>query len=120
MAKTGRPRKNIDKTQFEKLCALQCTKKEIQAFFDVNSDTLSSWCKRTYGKTFEDAFDNYSQFGKLSLRRYQFRQAKKSSAMAIFLGKQVLGQKDCYDDNVNLQQVNVVNDVPKENDGNGE
>ena len=32
--------------------------------------------------------------GKMSLRRYQFKLAEKNTAMAIFLGKQYLGQKD--------------------------
>jgi hypothetical protein len=30
----------------------------------------------------------------MSLRRYQFKLAQKSAAMAIFLGKNYLGQKD--------------------------
>ena len=29
----GRPRKNIDKEQFEKLCFLHCTLEEIAGFF---------------------------------------------------------------------------------------
>lgn len=32
--------------------------------------------------------------GKISLRRAQFELAKKNAAMAIFLGKQYLGQSD--------------------------
>ena len=31
----GRPMKQIDKVQFEKLCALQCTEEEICGFLDV-------------------------------------------------------------------------------------
>lgn len=95
---TGRPTKDIDQNNFEKLCALQCTMKEIMAFFDVSDKTLSSWCKRTYGKSFSEIFTIKRKCGFISLRRNQFRLAEKSAAMAIFLGKNYLGQsdKDCW------------------------
>ena len=35
----GRPKKYIDKDEFEKLCALQCTENEICGFFDVTDKT---------------------------------------------------------------------------------
>lgn len=90
----GRPRKNIDKTNFEKLCAMMCTQIEICGFFSCSEDTLLSWCKRTYNKTFEDIYPLLSSNGRISLRRIQFQLAEKNAAMAIFLGKQYLGQKD--------------------------
>ena len=90
----GRPRKEIDKKQFESLCAIQCTKQEIQDWFRVSDKTLNSWCKRTYGDTFSVVFRQKRGVGKISLRRYQFQQAEKSTAMAIFLGKNWLGQSD--------------------------
>lgn len=94
MAKTGRPKKEIDQTQFEKLCGMQCTLKEIAGFFDCSEDTIERWCKRTYNNTFADTFKNHSAAGLISLRRNQFKLAEKSAAMAIFLGKQYLGQTD--------------------------
>lgn len=94
MAKTGRPKKNISKDQFEKLCGLQCTKKEIAAFFDCSEDTIENFCHREYKDTFSATFNKYGSIGKISLRRTQFKLAEKSSAMAIWLGKQVLGQED--------------------------
>ena len=90
----GHPRAAIDKVQFEKLCALQCTRKEIQYVFGVAERTLNGWCRRTYGKCFREVFEEQSVKGKIALRRYQFQQAKKSTAMAIFLGKNWLGQSD--------------------------
>jgi hypothetical protein len=90
----GRPRADIDKTQFEKLCALQCTEEEILAWFHISDKTLCSWCKRTYGKSFSEIFKEKRKVGKISLRRSQFRLAEKSAAMAIFLGKNYLGQTD--------------------------
>ena len=94
MSKMGRPRKNINDDQFKKLCALQCTLKEIAAFFDVSEDTIQRWCKREHGQTFAVLYDKYRQTGFISLRRAQFELAQKSASMAIFLGKQYLGQKD--------------------------
>ena len=90
----GRSKKEIDKELFEKLCAIQCTMSEIQVFFDVSDKTLTGWCKRTYGKSFSDIFTEKRKLGFVSLRRTQFRMAEKSPAMAIFLGKNYLGQKD--------------------------
>lgn len=97
MAKMGRPRKKIDKENFEKLCSLQCTLDEVAGFFDCHEDTIQAWCKRTYGTTFSGIFKVKSSAGKISLRRNQFRLSEKSSAMAIFLGKQYLGQRDFVD-----------------------
>ena len=84
----------IDKKQFENLCGLQCTLLEICDFFDVEDDTLNSWCKRTYGTTFSEVFKLKRGKGQISLRRMQWKLAEKNPTMAIFLGKQYLGQKD--------------------------
>ena len=84
----------IDKKQFENLCGLQCTLLEICDFFDVEDDTLNSWCKKTYGTTFSEVFKLKRGKGQISLRRMQWKLAEKNTAMAIFLGKQYLGQKD--------------------------
>lgn len=90
----GRPAILIDKNQFESLCNLQCTLEEIAGFFKCCDDTINNWCKSTYGDNFSVVFKRYSQNGKISLRRHQFRLAEKNPSMAIFLGKQWLGQSD--------------------------
>lgn len=94
MARTGRPKKVIEETLFESLCKIQCTETEICAVLECSEDTLNRWCKRTYKMTFAETYKNKSQHGKASLRRTQFKIAEKSAAMAIFLGKQYLGQRD--------------------------
>lgn len=99
--KMGRPRKEISKDQFEKLCQMQCTEEEMCGFFGVCEDTLNSWCKRTYELTFSDSFKKFSQDGKISLRRWQFKMAEHNVSMAIWLGKQYLGQSD------KVEQVNI-------------
>lgn len=91
---TGRPKKEIDKKIFENLCGLQCTLEEIAGVFDCSPDTIERWCKREYKETFAETYKKHSAKGKMSLRRTQFKLAEKSAAMAIFLGKNYLGQKD--------------------------
>ena len=43
---------------------------------------------------FSEIFKEKRGLGKISLRRSQWRLAEKSATMAIWLGKQYLGQKD--------------------------
>lgn len=93
----ARPRKEIDQKQFENLCGLQCTLEEICSWFDVTDKTLDSWCKRTYHASFSEVFKQKRGAGKISLRRSQWRLAEKNATMAIFLGKQFLGQRDNMD-----------------------
>ena len=92
--KMGRPKKPFDPEHFEKLCGLQCTEVEIAGWFGFSIDTLNARCKEIYSMTFSDTFKEYSQDGKISLRRNQFKLSAKSAGMAIWLGKQYLGQKD--------------------------
>lgn len=84
----------IDRRQFEALCGIQCTEEEICAVFDVSKDTLLRWCKRTYKKSFAEVFKEKKACGKISLRRSQWKMAERNATMAIWLGKQYLGQKD--------------------------
>lgn len=93
-SKMGRPKKEIGLEEFKKLCGLQCTKDEIAGFFDCSTDTIDNWCNSTFGETFSTVFKKYSQDGKISLRRYQFKIAQTNASMAIWLGKQYLGQTD--------------------------
>ena len=90
----GRPRIVIDQKQFEKLCELQCTLAEIAGWFPCSEDTIERWCRRTYKSGFNAVYAEKREAGKISLRRAQFRLAEKNAAMAIFLGKQYLGQSD--------------------------
>lgn len=95
----ARPRKNIERKDFESLLAIQCTLEEVTAFFDhkldgCSADTIERWCKRTYNESFADIAAKKRNLGKISLRRAQFELAKKNGAVAIFLGKNYLGQKD--------------------------
>ena len=94
MKKVGRPKTNIDKSNFEKLCQMQCTLEEIAGFFDCCDDTINNWCKEVYDDNFSGVYKKKSVAGKISLRRNQFKIAENNASMAIFLGKQYLGQRD--------------------------
>ena len=90
----ARPRIPIDKQTFEKLCGLQCTEQEIADWFNCSVDTIERFCKRTYKMRFAEVFSQKRSIGKISLRRMQWKLAEKSAPMAIFLGKNYLGQTD--------------------------
>lgn len=103
MPKNGRPPIEIDKDQFEKLCGIQCTEEEISGWFKCSLDTLSRWCKKEYNETFAEIYKKYAASGKTSLRRYQFKLAQTNASMAIWLGKQYLGQKDLVATELNIK-----------------
>jgi AraC-like DNA-binding protein len=99
MKKRGRPRIEIDKNTFEKLCGLFCTEEDIAYFFGCSIDTINRWCKKTYGTNFADTYKKFKTRGKISLRRLQFQSAEKGNVtMQIWLGKQELNQKECPED----------------------
>ena len=108
MAKGQKKQKQdtINQTNFEGMCNVQCTKEEICAILDVGDETLTRWCKATYGLNFEGAYKKFSQGGKMSLRRNMFKQAEKNPTMAIWLSKQHLGMRDSFPDEVNYTEVN--------------
>ena len=95
MSNTGRPKKEIDREQFETLCEIQCTQSEICSVLKVTDKTLTRWCNETYDKSFSEIYKSLSEGGKSSLRRWQFKKAQDGSVpMLIWLGKQYLGQRD--------------------------
>ena len=117
MARTGRPKAQFDIKAFQDLVGLGCSQEEICWYFrdengkSANIDTLTRWCKRTFGMTFQEYFrQNGCMALKIKLRRNQFKLSEKSAAMAIFLGKQYLGQKDNYeyDDKESLARLDAI------------
>ena len=87
----GRPKKTIDYETAEKLAAIMCTQEEIASIMDVSVRTLQrdeEFC-RIYKKGIDSA--------RMSLRRKQLAMSDSNPTMAIWLGKQYLGQKDKQD-----------------------
>lgn len=87
----GRPRIEINKTELEKLGALGCTIPEAAGFLECSERTLVG---RLETDEYRDIWEQGQCKGKVSLRRTQMKLADKNATMAIFLGKQMLGQKD--------------------------
>lgn len=90
----GRPKIEIDNNVFEEALRLQCTKSEIASLFRCSDDTIENYCKREYKENFSAVYKKIGECGKISLRRAQFRMAENNPTMAVWLGKQYLGQKD--------------------------
>lgn len=108
--KGGRPKKEIDYELASKLAHIFCTKEEIAAILDVNPSTLYA------DDLFQDVYKKGREGGKASLRRFQMNLAEKNTAMAVWLGKQYLGQKDLPTDE-STPRVLVVADVPTDDNG---
>jgi len=88
----GRKPAEIDLKELEKLCALQCTVDELAAFFDLDRTTI---LRRMKNKEFAALVQRGREKGKVSLRRAQMQAAQNGNAtMLVWLGKQILGQKD--------------------------
>lgn len=75
-----------------RLARMHATHDEIAAWLEVARSTWMKF-KRDHPEA-QHAFDDGMNQGKISLRRKQFKLAEKNAAMAIFLGKQYLGQRD--------------------------
>ena len=105
----GRPKKKINWKQFDELCQIQCTAEEIAQVLDVSLRTLQRAVKAEFGETFVMVYKKKSAGGLTSLRRIQFSMAHENVAMAIWLGKQYLGQKDQVDQKVeNVKPIQLI------------
>ena len=62
--------------------------------------------------SFAEAFKKYSDKGKMSLRRTQFKLAERSASMAIWLGKQMLDQEDRI--TVETIEQSVIDDIERQ------
>ena len=99
--------------QFEVMCGLQCTQQEICNVLDIDHKTLYRLLKTHYNADYSQVYNKYASTGKLTLRRYQYKLAERSPAMAIFLGKVYLEQRE---DNRNIEtqeEDNLFNAIEK-------
>lgn len=95
----GRPIKLISETGrafISKLAGIMCTDEEIAAMMSdehasISVDTLTN---ENNGATFAECKEKGQAQGKASLRRNQFKLSETNASMAIFLGKNWLGQTD--------------------------
>ena len=107
----ARPKKVIDYETIEKLASIQCTEEEIANFLNISVRTLQR--DDEFCRVYKKGMDN----GRMSLRRTQYKLAEKNTAMAIWLGKQYLGQRDIIDNNnTDTAKITIVNSLPNEDD----
>ncbi len=85
----------IDLVELEKLCALQCTDEDIAAWFGCATKTIQ---RRKDEATFAEVMERGRGKGRVSLRRKQMELALAGDkTMLVWLGKQLLGQRDRFD-----------------------
>lgn len=118
MKKMGRPPIQIDKKTFVDLVGLGCSQDEICWFFrdesgkPISEDTLTRFCKREFGCTFAEFRNQNSKMAmRIKLRQNQLKLSEKNAAMAIWLGKQILGQVENPNEAVGTEPVRIIIDV---------
>ena len=103
----GQNIKDIDPELVYALAKIHCTQREIAAVCGCSITTIKD--------RYIDIVHRGEDEGKSSLRRLQWEQAEKGNVqMLIWLGKQILGQKDKQPDEATQVHYNVFcNEVPK-------
>lgn len=96
--KGGRPKllnaNEVTLKQLRGLGQIQATVREGAAFFGVSLVTFEKFLDEPGVR---EAFEEGKGNGRISLRRKQFQLAEKNAAMAIWLGKQYLEQRDRHE-----------------------
>ena len=94
--KGGAPEIVIDIEALIKMVEIQCTAEECAAILGVSVDTIDRRLKDADYSGFADFYKKHSEVGKKSLRRAQWEVATldRNPTMLVWLGKQVLNQKD--------------------------
>lgn len=91
--KVGRPRKELSPEEVEKLTRIGCTDEEIAGWAGVSIDTVIR--RRKDDPDFAYHYEKGKSAVRMSLRRKQLAVANEGNAtMLIWLGKQLLEQKD--------------------------
>jgi hypothetical protein len=89
---SGRRPVEFDLVELEKLCSLQCTNEEIAAWFKCSTRTVETYSRRP---EFADVMTRGRAKGRISVRRAQMKLLESGNAtMGVWLGKQLLGQRD--------------------------
>ena len=96
MAKRGPKVIELNWEDFDKLCEMQCTLREIAAWFHCSEDTIERRVQDDHGMKFAEYYAQKKAKGFVSLRRAQWQAAtiEQIPSMLIWLGKQHLDQKD--------------------------
>lgn len=91
-AGAGRKAAAIDLGELEKLCSMQCSDEEIAAWFGVSVRTIQN---RRQQPRFAKVMQRGRARACINVRRAQARLLEAgNAAMAVWLGKNLLGQRD--------------------------
>ena len=92
-AKVGRPKKQVDLPRLKDLASIGCTVEEICTLMHLSKPTFYERMKDN--EEFSNAYNLGCADIKESLRRMQLAACKRgNTGMLIWLGKQILGQRD--------------------------
>lgn len=91
----ARPRIELNLEQLKSLVRIHATAEECASVLGMCADTLDTRLKELGFAGFSEFYKKYLHEGKISLRRLQWKKAQEGNTpMLIWLGKQMLGQKD--------------------------
>lgn len=110
---TGRPSITVDAEKVELMAAMGCTVEEIAAELRISKRTLM---RRQKDPKFLESIERGKARGRATLRRLQWKSANAGNVTAqIWLGKQLLGQRDQFalDHNVKAVIDVTVNDLTR-------
>ena len=100
-------RSNIDRDEVRKLAAMGLTVDEIAAFVGVCGRTIERRCK-------DDLVEGRSKVcGSVRRKQYEKAVVEGNTTMLIWLGKQMLGQKDVVEVNSNVSAQLDIEDIRK-------
>jgi hypothetical protein len=93
MAKKSRQRRAPVKVgEIRRLSRMQCTEREAAAMLGIKLDTFREMVR--IDERAKAAWDEGREQGKVSIRKAQFALAERNPAMAIYLGKVILNQRE--------------------------
>jgi len=97
--KPGPKTASYDWEVIAKMYAVMCSTAEVAAIMGCSDTTLRRHCQKDLGIPFDEFVEMHRATGRKSLRHAQFASAvdAKNVQMQIWLGKQVLGQKDQHE-----------------------
>lgn len=83
---------NLDLDDLEKLAAMNCTQDEAAAWFGIG---LRTFARKLEQRQYREVWEYGRGKGRVSIRRLQLEAARRGNVvMLIWLGKQLLGQRD--------------------------
>ena len=101
----GRPRTEIDRQIVDEYLLAQCQGTEIADLLGIAADTLYRRCEEEFSMTFTAYSQQKKSAGKAVLRKKQWEMALNGDrTMAVWLGKQVLGQRDKIDNDISVSE----------------